>query len=82
MKKEVIYCDVCGKQGAQTLSVWVNRTMDGAGSMENDYETVDLCHEHSISLLKKILNSRGGVTGTTSYEYNQKLVSDIRAKSK
>ncbi len=43
MKKTIVLCDICSKPEAATISVKVNREMDAAGSMENIYDSVDLC---------------------------------------
>jgi hypothetical protein len=43
MKIEVIKCDVCGAEGAQTCYFYVDRKMDHAGSMEDEHESIDLC---------------------------------------
>ncbi len=54
MNLKTKHCDYCGKRPALEFSYFVDRRMDGAGSMENNYDSIDLCHEHSILLLKQI----------------------------
>lgn len=44
MKKELLLCDVCGKEThLDTMYVAVDRKMDGAGSMSDECEHLDLC---------------------------------------
>ncbi len=45
MKKTVIVCDRCKRdhEHAQAVTAWVDRKMDAAGSMENIFDSVDLC---------------------------------------
>jgi hypothetical protein len=46
MTETRILCDICGKPDASQMQFVVDRQMDGAGSMENVWEYVDLCQEH------------------------------------
>lgn len=57
MKKEIILCDVCGVKNAETLSIQVDRTMDGAGSMENIYEQIDLCPKHVNTFINNLIEA-------------------------
>lgn len=63
MKKTLCYCDRCGSKDALTVSVFIDRTMDAAGSMDNIYEDIDLCHVCSVIALKGQLNGRANVQG-------------------
>ena len=54
MKKETILCDRCGDEGAKTAAIFVDRKMDGAGSMENEYEYADLCHKCALVMVEKL----------------------------
>lgn len=47
MRVETICCDLCGKEGAKSRQFYVDRKMDGAGSMEDHFESLDLCDDHS-----------------------------------
>jgi hypothetical protein len=43
VKVEQIFCDVCGKENARTSWFYVDRRMDGAGSMDDHHDPIDLC---------------------------------------
>ena len=45
MIREVFVCDCCGKdnKSAKRISVKVGRYTDAAGSMDDEYENIDLC---------------------------------------
>jgi hypothetical protein len=56
MIEQIYFCDKCAAEigntrlepvlnliARSTLTVWVDRKMDGAGSMEDEYETILLC---------------------------------------
>lgn len=47
MKHGLITCDVCGAVGAKTCPFYVDRRLDAAGSMDDEYETMDLCDVHA-----------------------------------
>lgn len=50
-------CDVCGtRQDVQTKHYWVNRKMDAAGSMDDEYESFDLCAKHRELVIESALN--------------------------
>ena len=54
MIERKIRCDACG---APALEIRYNytRDMDGAGSMETNSDSVDLCHQHMQQELQKLL---------------------------
>ncbi len=53
-------CDVCGAPTKlPPLTLFKDRAMDAAGSMENIYETFDLCAEHSHAVLRWALERTG-----------------------
>jgi hypothetical protein len=54
MTETKVRCDACGGQ-ALPIQYNFKREMDGAGSMETNYDTVDLCHEHTRGALQKFL---------------------------
>jgi hypothetical protein len=57
--KHVITCTVCGKDGATVFRVKVDRRMDAAGSMEDVWERIDLCPDHTSSALRILLHGFG-----------------------
>jgi hypothetical protein len=52
--KTILICDRCGKHPAEydTIHLKVDRRMDAAGSMEDIYESIDLCQACAHSLLR------------------------------
>ena len=63
-KKTTIVCDICDKQDDEEnmfpLVVYIGRTCDAAGDMDDDYDRLDLCRQHycvafskAIKMLKK-----------------------------
>lgn len=65
MRRELVICDKCGKNNAKPVQVFIDRRMDAAGSMENLYDDVDLCHECAIKALHSFLNGRSNIVGNT-----------------
>ena len=72
MKKEIIICDACGKTGASSLIVAVDRKLDAAGSPETWHETIDLCHECTRKELLRLASE-------WSYAHAREWVANIRA---
>ena len=59
MAQRTVYdCDKCGKKNAETrqISVVVDRNTDGAGSMENWNEEVDLCIDCLVQTVRMVTN--------------------------
>lgn len=52
MTVKTIFCDVCKEEGALTSHFYVDRAMDGAGSMSDDLEPMDLCIKCSWAAYK------------------------------
>jgi hypothetical protein len=62
MKKTIVVCDRCNKQedkvkGIHSLSVFEDRKMDAAGSMENIYEDADLCGDCMKIMINEIVKT-------------------------
>ncbi len=68
-RNEIISCDRCGKQNseAQAISVYIDRCMNGAGSMEDEYRVVDLCPSCMRNMLERFLNGKENVSGNHVY---------------
>lgn len=50
-------CDLCGKECPyETIYAKVDRRADGAGSMEDVHEYLDLCPVHLRALVQKMVN--------------------------
>lgn len=60
-RREVIDCDGCGEHHphAKAISVFVDRCMDPAGSMDDVWERVDLCPECMALHLNIFLGKNG-----------------------
>jgi hypothetical protein len=57
MKRQIVYCDRCNAElGEYTGSpvMFVDRTSDGAGKMQNCYVYGDLCQKCLVMLVKRI----------------------------
>jgi len=56
--KTIFICDSCGKdfEKQARFSLYVDRQPDGAGSMEDIYEYLDLCPSCNHSILQEFLN--------------------------
>lgn len=67
MTVTTVMCDTCGNADARAVSYFVDRRMDAAGSMENEYETVDLCADHMASLLGELLNRKSNFVSVAAY---------------
>lgn len=61
MRKEVIECDVCGKPNAQRVDVFIDRVMGPAGSSDDEWGAVDLCHAHAVAELNRFLGKHVSV---------------------
>jgi hypothetical protein len=58
MAQRTVYdCDCCGAKNADTqnISVAIDRAMDGAGSMETEYQSVDLCGKCMKKAIEELL---------------------------
>lgn len=57
MKHEFYTCDSCGAKlpQKQRLAVRIDRRMDAAGDMEDEYEHVDLCFDCLRSVSEELL---------------------------
>lgn len=56
MKKEITYCDKCGKETkSPTIYLKTDRRMDAAGDMDDEYETIDLCGDCCHDEIKKLI---------------------------
>ncbi len=67
MTIRTIICDACKAEGAREISYFVDRRMDAAGSMENEYETIDLCHAHMAALLNELLHRKSTFAEADKY---------------
>ena len=77
MKKELILCDVCGKEThLDTMCVVVDRKMDGAGSMDDVCEHADLCGVCLRRYVMKLVKEERG------YDEAIRLVAWVKAKGK
>lgn len=54
MTEKKVRCDACGRAALEIRYNFV-RERDGAGDMETNHDTVDLCHEHMQQELQKML---------------------------
>lgn len=48
MKVTTIFCDLCGAKDAVSMVFWVDHHTGAAGSMEDKYESIDVCITHAI----------------------------------
>ena len=73
MKEVTIRCDVCKESGALTCYFYLDRKMDGAGSMDDIEEPVDLCAKHqwaAYKLAEQLL----------TFEQRQTVLENLKAK--
>lgn len=68
MKETIIYCDICGKKNATTCHFYIDRKMDGAGSMEDQHESLDLCDEHKWTAYQKAEKIGGRQLGAQVFQ--------------
>lgn len=74
-------CDRCkteyGEDGGEsTITFLVDRSVNGAGSMENDFESVDLC----FLCIAFLLRNAPKILGVDVYEGGRKLIAAARKK--
>jgi len=69
MTVKTILCDCCKAPDAQSVQYFVDRRMDAAGSMENEYESIDLCVKCMADLMRLLLNFRNVGSGRFSDVY-------------
>ena len=69
MRKANAYCDVCeclvgdeNEEENYLLYLFDKRKMDAAGSMENEYKSVDLCPEHLVAFIRYLASNDIRVT--------------------
>ena len=55
MTEKKVRCDACGGPALEIRYNYI-REMDGAGSMETNSDSVDLCHRHMQDALQKFLH--------------------------
>lgn len=48
-REHIIYCDICGKKESVECSFYVDRRLDAAGSMDDEFEHMDLCRDHLLT---------------------------------
>lgn len=73
MKKEIIFCDRCGAEGARPIDIIVDRRLDAAGSMDDIWESIDICPECEHKAFMNQLKNM-------SYEEREKVVKWARKK--
>ena len=78
MKLTIIRCDSCKKthDHAKSIGVYIDRRMDGAGSMEDEWATVDLCPDCMARELGTLMNGKSNVIG--NHVYGQDWVDRVR----
>jgi hypothetical protein len=65
------YCDICKSQEqVETKSFWIDRKMDGAGSMSDIRETHDLCTSCLVKIYQKTIEALMQKY-CNDYNYNQ-----------
>lgn len=67
MLKKICLCDRCGKQPALPISVWCDHRLDPAGSMEDEWERIDLCHACMAAALGTLMDGKENVAGHHKY---------------
>lgn len=66
---QIAICDYCRKKPARRISVMVGRSMDAAGSMDDDVETVDMCIECLCRFTHYMMRfTRGIQAGTVAHK--------------
>lgn len=56
MVEKKVLCDACGKP-AEEVRYNFTRDADAAGSIETNYDTIDLCREHAVKRLQEFLQA-------------------------
>lgn len=70
MRPDYRLCDVCGElTRLDFIAACTDRQMDGAGSMENVVESIDLCGTCAVLALKQVFLGKD-----SSYEDAQRFV--------
>jgi hypothetical protein len=56
-RREIFHCDSCGVElpQQQTVSIWMDRRLDAAGSPDDEYEYRDLCFNCLRIVAEKLL---------------------------
>ena len=88
MKTTVITCDRCGgtKSGpgprllpfAWTIQVFIDRRMDAAGSMDDVWDSVDLCPKCMWEQLELLMDGKSNVVG--HHKYGQDFIEANKKK--
>ena len=85
MKPDYRLCDRC-KVGRlpDDLSFFVatDRTMDAAGSMDDDGQQLDLCHACALNAIQYVLLRPDGAGGRADHEAGRKLLKWVEKKMK
>ena len=63
MKQVLLLCDRCGAKHAETIQVFIDRRMGAAGSMDDEYDSVDLCAACMAMELTLLMDGKGNVQG-------------------
>lgn len=79
MTKKTIHCDACGAPAVE-IRYNYRRETDGAGSMETTYDTIDLCHTHSIKALQEFLQAPPSALLSTEKENFARTVKTYKWK--
>lgn len=72
-RKTLITCDVCGASDALECCFYVDRRMDGAGSMDDEIDAVDLCAKHQWAAYKL-------AEQFLSFEQRRRVLASLREK--
>lgn len=82
MKVMRVLCDVpeCTSENAERLRIFKDREADGAGSMENWYYVFDLCHKHTLYLLRDILEDVNNHVSSVSDKRMLEIVDKYKIK--
>jgi hypothetical protein len=61
-------------------SITYDRKLDAAGSMDDEYETYDLCYICYNRVLKQTIYEIGSELGLTLYEVGECIIDNIKFK--
>ena len=78
---QITICDICRtRENVNRITLTYDRSMDGAGSMDDDCECFDLCEKHELAAYKRLIKKRYSVA--ERYEFNDNLINEIREEIK
>jgi len=78
---QITVCDVCGTQkDVQRVSFSYDRRADAAGSVEDVYETFDLCCKCYLKALKAAVKEEIRRKHLNEYLFNKNLIEIIRIR--